>query len=162
MIKAGDGYRVHVTGLTHDERGYPNLTPAAQDKLVKRLVNKIRLNADQLVDIREDQVEGADVVVVSFGITSRVAMAAVEQARAKGVKVGHARLVITWPFPAERMRAIARTAKAIIVPELNMGQMVLEVERAVAGATQVVGLPHAGGTVHEVETILDAIMEAAR
>ncbi|MGA2081138.1 MAG: 2-oxoacid:acceptor oxidoreductase subunit alpha [Holophaga sp.] len=162
MVKAGDGYRIHVTGLTHDEKGYPNLTPAAQDKLVKRLVNKIRLNADQLVDVREDQVEGADVVVVSFGITSRVAMAAIEQARAKGVKVGSARLVITWPFPEKRMKEIARTAKAIIVPEMNMGQMSREVERAVAGATKVVSLPHAGGTVHEVETILEAIMEAAR
>jgi len=162
MIKAGDGYRVHITGLTHDERGYPNLTPATQDKMVKRLVNKIRLNADKLVDLREDQVEGADVVVVSFGITSRVAMAAIDQARARGVKVGSARMVITWPFPAARIKEIARTAKAIIVPEMNMGQMALEVERAVAGATRVVSLPHAGGTVHEVETILNAIMEAAR
>jgi len=162
MIKAGDGYRVHITGLTHDERGYPNLTPAAQDRMVKRLVNKIRLNADKIVDVREDGVEGADVVVVSFGITSRVAMAAIDQARAKGAKVGSARLVITWPFPAGRIREIARRAKAIIVPEMNMGQMVLEVERAVAGATRVISLPHAGGTVHEVETILNAIMEAAR
>ena len=162
MIKAGDGYRVHVTGLTHDERGYPDLTPACQDRMVKRLVNKIRLNADQLVDIREDQVEGADVVVVSFGITSRVAMAAIEQARARGARVGSARLVITWPFPARRMKEIARHAKAIVVPEMNMGQMVLEVERAVAGATRVVSLPHAGGTVHDVETIVNAIMEAAR
>ncbi len=162
MIKAGDGYRVHITGLTHDERGYPNLTPATQDKMVKRLVNKIRLNADKIVDVREDGVEGADVVVVSFGITSRVAMAAIDQARAKGAKVGSARLVITWPFPAKRIQEIARHAKAIIVPEMNMGQMVLEVERAVAGATRVISLPHAGGTVHEVETILNAIMEAAR
>jgi 2-oxoglutarate ferredoxin oxidoreductase subunit alpha len=162
MIKAGDGYRVHVTGLTHDERGYPDLTPACQDRMVKRLVNKIRLNAEKLVDLREDQVEGADVVVVSFGITSRVAMAAVEQARARGVRVGSARLAITWPFPARRMKEIARHAKAIVVPEMNMGQMALEVERAVAGATKVVSLPHAGGTVHEVETIVNAIMEAAR
>ncbi len=162
MIKAGDGYRVHITGLTHDERGYPNLTPATQDRMVKRLVNKIRLNADKIVDVREDGVEGADVVVVSFGITSRVAMAAIDQARAKGAKVGSARLVITWPFPARRIKEIARHAKAIIVPEMNMGQMALEVERAVAGATRVISLPHAGGTVHEVETILNAIMEAAR
>jgi 2-oxoglutarate ferredoxin oxidoreductase subunit alpha len=162
MVKAGDGYRIHVTGLTHNEKGYPEMTAPNQDKLVKRLVNKIRLNADKLVDIREDGVEGADVVVLSFGITSRVAMAAVEQARRKGLKVGHARLVIAWPFPAVRMREIARTAKAIIVPELNMGQMVLEVERAVAGATRVVSLPHAGGTVHEPEVILEAIMEAVR
>ena len=114
------------------------------------------------MDIREDGVEGADVVVVSFGITSRVAMAAIDQARAKGVKVGSPRLVITWPFPAKSMQEIARHAKAIIVPEMNMGQMVLEVERAVAGRARVICLPHAGGTVHETDTILNAIMEAAR
>jgi 2-oxoglutarate ferredoxin oxidoreductase subunit alpha len=162
MCKAGDGHRIHVTGLTHDDRGYPNMTPAAQDKMVNRLLNKIRLNKDKLVDIREDRVEGADVVVVSFGITSRVAMAAIDQARAKGVKVGSARLVITWPFPAQRIKEIAQHVKAIVVPEMNMGQITLEVERAVAGATKVVSLTHAGGTVHEVETIFNAIMEAAR
>jgi 2-oxoglutarate ferredoxin oxidoreductase subunit alpha len=162
MIKAGDGYRVHVTGLTHDERGYPNLTPATQDQLVKRLVNKIRLNADQIMDIREEQTEDADVVVVSFGITSRVAQAAIETARERGARVGSARLVIAWPFPARRMRELARTAKAFVVPELNMGQIALEVERAVAGAARVISLPHAGGTVHDVDTILDSIMEAAR
>jgi len=162
MIKAGDGYRVHVTGLTHDERGYPNLTPATQDQLVKRLVNKIRLNADQIMDIREEQTEDADVVVVSFGITSRVAQAAIETARERGARVGSARLVIAWPFPARRMRELARTAKAFVVPELNMGQIALEVERAVAGAARVISLPHAGGTVHDVDTLLDSIMEAAR
>jgi 2-oxoglutarate ferredoxin oxidoreductase subunit alpha len=162
MIKAGDGYRVHVTGLTHDERGYPNLTPATQDQLVKRLINKIRLNADQIMDIREEQTEDADVVVVSFGITSRVAQAAIETARERGARVGSARLVIAWPFPARRMRELARTAKAFVVPELNMGQIALEVERAVAGAARVISLPHAGGTVHDVDTILDSIMEAAR
>lgn len=162
MIKAGDGYRVHVTGLTHDERGYPNLTPATQDQLVKRLVNKIRLNADQIMDIREEKTEDADVVVVSFGITSRVAQAAIDTARERGVRVGSARLVIAWPFPARRMRELARTAKAFVVPELNMGQIALEVERAVAGAARVISLPHAGGTVHDVDTILDSIMEAAR
>jgi len=162
MIKAGDGYRVHVTGLTHDERGYPVLTPGAQDRMVKRLVNKIRMNAEALVDVREDGVEGAGVVVVSYGITSRVAQAAVEAARARGAKVGSARLVIAWPFPQQRMRAIARSARTFIVPELNMGQIALEVERAVAGRARVVRLPHAGGTVHDVETILEAILEAAK
>ena len=73
MVKAGDGYRIHVTGLTHDERGYPAMNPPAQDKLVRRLLDKIREHRDELVDVREDGVEGADVVVVSFGITSRVA-----------------------------------------------------------------------------------------
>jgi 2-oxoglutarate/2-oxoacid ferredoxin oxidoreductase subunit alpha len=162
MVKAGDGYRIHITGLTHDERGYPAMNPQAQDKLVRRLVDKIRTNRDRLVDVREDGVEGADVVVVSFGITSRVAAAAVEMARRKGVKVGHLRLVIAWPFPAKRIKELAGSAKAFVVPELNMGQMVLEVERAVAGKAAVISIPHAGGTVHEPDTILARIMEAAQ
>ena len=133
-----------------------------QDKLVRRLVNKIRANADKIVDVREDGVDDADVVVVSFGITSRVAGAAVEAARAAGLKVGHLRLVITWPFPAQRIRELAATVKAFVVPELNMGQMALEVERAAAGKVPVLTLPHAGGTVHEPEAILAKIKEAAQ
>ena len=76
--------------------------------------------------------------------------------------VGHLRLVVAWPFPAKRMRELAETVKVFIMPELNMGQMVLEIERAVAGAARVVSLPHAGGSVHEPETILAAILEAGR
>jgi 2-oxoglutarate ferredoxin oxidoreductase subunit alpha len=162
MVKAGDGYRIHVTGLTHDERGYPAMNAQAQDRLVRRLIDKIRNNRDKLVDVREDRVEGADVVVVSFGITSRVAAAAIESARKKGVKVGHLRMVITWPFPDRRIKELAGSAKAFVVPELNMGQMVLEVERAVAGRAAVISVPHAGGTVHEPDTILAKIMEAAQ
>ena len=162
MVKAGDGYRIHITGLTHDERGYPAMNASVQDTLVRRIIDKIRVNADKLVDIREDATEGADVVVVSFGITSRVADAAIDAARRKGVKVGHLRLVITWPFPAKRIRELAASVKAFVVPELNMGQMVLEVERAVAGRTPVISIPHAGGTVHEPEVILAKIMEAAQ
>ncbi len=162
MVKAGDGYRIHITGLTHDERGYPAMNPATQDTLVRRLIGKIRDNADKLVDVREAGVEGADVVVVSFGITSRVAGAAIEMARHRGVKVGHLRMVITWPFPATRIRELAGKVKAFVVPELNMGQMVLEVERTVAGRTAVLSAPHAGGTVHEPEVILAKIMEAAQ
>jgi len=162
MVKAGDGYRIHITGLTHDERGYPAMNPVAQDKLVRRLIDKIRKNRDKIVDVREDGVEGADVVVVSFGITSRVAGAAVEAARKKGVKVGHLRLVITWPFPATRIAELASTIKAYVVPELNMGQMALEVERAVAGRVPVLGVTHAGGTVHDPEEIERKILEAAR
>jgi 2-oxoglutarate ferredoxin oxidoreductase subunit alpha len=162
MTKAGEGHRIHVTGLTHDERGYPAMNPAAQERLVTRLVNKIRRNADQIVDIREDGIADADVVVISYGITSRIAMTAVEMARHQGLKVGHLRLVIVWPFPATRIRELAKTVKAFVVPELNMGQMVLEVERIAAGRATVVSVPHAGGTVHEPEVILASILEVAR
>jgi 2-oxoglutarate ferredoxin oxidoreductase subunit alpha len=138
------------------------MNAAAQDRLVRRLVDKIRTNADKLVDVRADGTEGADVVVISFGITSRIAGAAVEKARRQGVKVGHLRLVITWPFPAAVIQKLAQHAKAFVVPELNLGQMVLEVERAVAGRTAVISVPHAGGTVHEPDVIVAKIMEAAQ
>jgi 2-oxoglutarate/2-oxoacid ferredoxin oxidoreductase subunit alpha len=162
MTQAGAGHRIHVTGLTHDERGYPAMTPEAQEKLLTRLVNKIRLNADRIVDVREDGVEDADIVVISYGITSRIAMAAVELARSEGLKVGHLRMVICWPFPAAKIRELCARVKAFVVPELNLGQMVHEVERAAAGRVPVILVPHCGGTVHEPEVILDAIREAAR
>ena len=162
MVKAGDGYRIHITGLTHDERGYPAMNPTAQKKLVGRLLSKIRGNAEQLIDVRGEDLDGAEIVVVSFGITSRVAVPAIHMAQEKGIKVGHLRLVITWPFPASIIRQLAQKVKAFVVPELNMGQMVLEVERAVAGKTRVVSVPHAGGTVHEPQEIFEKILEAAK
>jgi 2-oxoglutarate/2-oxoacid ferredoxin oxidoreductase subunit alpha len=162
MTKAGEGHRIHVTGLTHDERGYPALTPKPQDKLIRRLSGKIRDAADQLTDIREEQCEGADVIVVSYGITSRVASAAVQQARDQGLKVGHARLVVAWPFPEHRIKALASQCRAMVVPELNLGQMVHEVRKSVEGLVPIYLVDHAGGTVHEPQVILDRILEAAR
>ena len=162
MAKAGDGYNIHVTGLTHDERGYPNMTPPIQDKLVKRLLSKIRDNAEKIWLWEEDQLEGADVVVISYGITSRVAQRAIEMARAEGIKVGKFRMITAWPFPDKPIRAIAEKVKALVVPELNLGQMVREVERAANGKCKTVPVSHAGGSVHRPEDILKAIREAVR
>jgi 2-oxoglutarate ferredoxin oxidoreductase subunit alpha len=162
MVKAGDGWNVHVTGLTHDERGYPVMTPAAQEKLVRRLVDKIRLNADAIVEYREDQVEGADIVVVTYGITSRVAIPAIERARAEGRKVGHLRLITAWPFPSKRIRELAARVSCFVVPEINYGQMVREVERCVAGRTRVVRVSHGGGTVHDPKDITAKIASCGK
>jgi 2-oxoglutarate ferredoxin oxidoreductase subunit alpha len=162
MAHAGQGYRIHVTGLTHDERGYPAMNPETQDRLVKRLQAKIRGAAEQLALYEEEATEDADVIVVSYGITSRVAQRAVEMARAKGLRVGKLRLITVWPFPDSKIRALAGRTKAFVVPELNLGQIVREVERAAAGAARTCGVPHAGGTVHRPEVILAAIEEAAR
>ena len=133
MPRVGEGYNVHVTGLTHDERGYPNMTPVVQDRLVKRLQNKILKNIDKITLYEEEATDGADVVVVSYGITSRVAQRAIEMARERGVKVGKFRLITAWPFPEKQIADLAAKVKAIVVPELNLGQMVREVERAAAG-----------------------------
>jgi 2-oxoglutarate ferredoxin oxidoreductase subunit alpha len=160
MIKAGDGYRVHVTGLTHDEKGYPAMNWQAQEKLIHRIVNKIRLNADEIVKYEETDVEGAEVVVISYGITSRVALRGIELAQQKGVKAGLHRLQIAWPFPEKRVAELARKAKAIVVVEMNYGQMVREVERVVKGACPVVLLGHGGGNVHDPKDIAEAIVAA--
>jgi 2-oxoglutarate ferredoxin oxidoreductase subunit alpha len=162
MAHAGEGYGFHVTGLTHDERGYPNMTPVTQDKLVRRLQNKIRNAADRIAMYEEESIEGADVVVVSYGITSRVAQRAIDMARERGLKVGKFRLITVWPFPEKRIAEIAGQVKALVVPELNLGQMVREVERAAAGRAKTLLVPHAGGGVHRPEDILQVIVEASR
>jgi len=162
MAHAGEGHRFHMTGLTHDERGYPNMTVAAQDRLVRRLQNKIRDAADRIALYEEDSIENSEVVVVSYGITSRVAQRAIDLARARGIRVGKFRLITAWPFPERRLREIALGCKAFVVPELNMGQMVLEVERVAAGHARTIPVPHAGGGVHQPTDILNAILEAAR
>ena len=160
MAHAGEGYNFHVTGLTHDERGYPNMTPLVQDKLVRRLQNKIRNAADSIVLFEEEQLEDADVVVVSYGITSRVAQRAIAAAREQGLRVGKLRLITAWPFPERKIRELAAKVKAFVVPELNLGQMVREVERAAEGNAKTFAVSHAGGGVHRPEDILKVIVEA--
>ncbi len=105
-----------------------------QDTLVTRLQNKILYNAETASAFsRKTRIDDADVVVVSYGITSRVAQRAIDMARAKGVKVGKFRLITAWPFPETKIRELSTHVKAFVVPELNLGQMVREVERAAAG-----------------------------
>jgi 2-oxoglutarate ferredoxin oxidoreductase subunit alpha len=159
---AGTGYRIHVTGLTHDERGYPAVTADGQAKLLPRLLGKIQNNRDDIIDLEEDGVEGADVIVVSYGISARPSLRAVQMARAEGLQVGMLKLVTVWPFAEDRIRGLAPQVKAFVVPEINMGQIVLEVERCAAGQTGVIPVTHPGGDIHEPDVILDAIREVVK
>lgn len=160
MVRSGDGYRFHITGLTHDERGYPVMNAATQEKLVRRLVDKIRLNVDDISRYEEIELEDAEVVVVAYGITSRVASRAVRMARDQGLKVGMLRLVVCWPFPEQVIRDLAQRVRAFIVPELNYGQMYYEVERCVAGQASCHLVAHGGGSVHLPSVIFEEIREA--
>ena len=161
MVRAGDGYRFHVTGLTHDERGYPVMNAEAQEKCVRRLVDKIRNNSEKIICLDERDTEDADVVVVTYGITSRVAGKAIGMAQADGIRVGHLRLVTAWPFPETRIRELARRVPAFVMPELNYGQMFFEMRSAIDGKARSYLVPHGGGTVHEPEVIYRKIKEAA-
>jgi len=162
MAHAGEGYRFHVTGLTHDERGYPAMTPAMQDVLVRRLKSKIEDNIDKITMYEADGLEDADVVVVSYGITSRVAQRAIDIARAQGLKVGKLRLITVWPFPEKLIGELAAKVKAFVVPELNLGQIKYEVERCANGKAKTILVSHAGGSVHRPEKIVEAIVEGAK
>lgn len=161
MAIAGEGYHFHTTGLTHDERGYPVNSVEDHDKLIRRLVDKIKLNHKDIIQLKEFQVEDADIIVCSYGISARIARLGIEQARQEGIKAGLVQLMTVWPFAEERIRELAKTAKAFVVPELNMGQIVLEVERC-AGGVRTISVPHPGGAVHQPQVIMDAIREAAK
>ena len=162
MAIAGEGYRFHVTGLTHDERGYPEMTAAAQERLVRRLVDKIRLNRKDIINYEEVGTEDAEVVVCAYGITARVARRAVQQARDEGIRAGLLRLITVWPFAEDRVRELSQQVKAFVVPEINYGQIVLEVERCAGSKAKTLLLPHMGGGMHQPQTILEGIREALR
>ncbi|MBC7263729.1 MAG: 2-oxoacid:acceptor oxidoreductase subunit alpha [Chloroflexi bacterium] len=162
MVNAGDGYRIHVTGLTHDERGYPEVDAETQDWLVRHLVDKIRRNRADIIQYVEEDTEGADVVVVGYGISARTALWPIELARKEGIRVGLLKLVTVWPFAEEKIRELAAHVSAFVIPEINMGQIALEVERCAAGKAATILVPHAGGSIHEPEPILDAIRRGAR
>jgi 2-oxoglutarate ferredoxin oxidoreductase subunit alpha len=157
MTRAGDGYRFHITGLTHNEKGYPVVTAEQNKIVVTHLMEKINGNADAIVRVEEDQIDGADVVVVSYGITSRIAVKAIQDARNEGIKVGSLRLITIWPFAEKQIRELAGKVKTFVVPELNYGQMVNEVERCAGGKSKVISVNHCGGAVHDPQEILDAI-----
>jgi 2-oxoglutarate ferredoxin oxidoreductase subunit alpha len=161
FARAGDGYRFHTTGLTHDERGYPVMSIECQETCVSRLLDKIKANVDEIVRFEEKDTTDAEVVVLAYGITSRVARMAIELARQQGIRVGLIRLIALWPFPEKRIRELAQTATAFVVPEINYGQIVLEVERCAAGKAQVWPVPHGGGSVHAPTDIAQIIEKAA-
>ncbi|MCL6482291.1 MAG: 2-oxoacid:acceptor oxidoreductase subunit alpha [Firmicutes bacterium] len=163
MVRAGQGYRFHITGLTHDERGYPTTSVAAHDRLVRRLVAKIRNHAAQLTRVEEHFLEDAEVIVLAYGITSRVALRAVQMARARGIAAGLLRPILIWPFLEARLRQLARRPglSGILVAEINLGQIVREVERCVGAQVPVQLAGHAGGSVHHPQELFEAIVQMA-
>jgi len=161
MVAAGEGYRIHVTGLTHDERGYPVMNAKAHEWNVTRLVEKIRANRGDIVQFEERDTDDAEVVVVSYGISARTSLWPIDQARREGIRVGYLRLITVWPFPDEAIRRLAKGIRAFVVPEINLGQISREVERCAAGQAQVFGANRAGGDILEPHHVLNVIRQAA-
>lgn len=153
----GDGYRYHVTGLIHDVRGFPTQRPDEIVPFMNRIFRKINQHFFEIQMIDEEFLDDAEVVVIAYGCVSRSARRAVRDARARGIKAGLLQLITLWPFPRQVIEPVLRRTRAILVPELNMGQMSREVKRVNQGATRVETLNRIDGnliTPHEILTRL--------
>ena len=133
MPRPGAGYRTHITGLTHAEDGFPTQDPTVVARVMTRLLGKLDHHRD-LIDCYETvDCDDAEVLVVAYGVTARAARRAVRQARAQGLRAGLFRPVTLWPFPDQALRTATANAHTALVPEMNAGQLCLEVERICAG-----------------------------
>lgn len=157
MAAFGEGYRFHVTGLVHDETGFPSNSPEVTSTLINRLMKKIENNLDDIIRYEEENTDDAEVIVLAYGCVARSAKSAIDAARKEGMKVGLFRPITIWPFPEKRVRELAEKAKTIIVPEMNLGQYILEVERVVGNRCKVAGLHRADGEIITPEQIFDKI-----
>ncbi len=159
MPAIGDGYKVHVTGLTHDEQGYPVMTVDTQEEMMKRIMGKIRNNRDDIIMTEEYLLDDADIVIVSYGVSSRTSYTAVDMAREKGVKAGLLRLVTVWPFPDDLIKELAKKVKGFITVEINLGQICREVQRCAGTDIPTFLAGHVGGAVVPPEDVLSIIKE---
>lgn len=153
----GKGHRIHVTGLIHDETGFPTGSPKVTEETIRRLHEKIRIAEDEITHYDEFFMEDAEYAVIAYGGTARTAYAAVADARKKGIKVGLVRLMTIWPFANKAVKAVVRSVKAILVPEMNYGQLVLEVERVAGGQAAVISLPKYNTEIFTPQEICAAI-----
>jgi 2-oxoglutarate/2-oxoacid ferredoxin oxidoreductase subunit alpha len=157
MANFGSGYRYHVTGLSHGETGFPTNDPVVIDKLYRRINRKIERYKDEIIALDEYFIDDADMLVVSYGGTARSAKNACMTARNEGIKVGFINLKTIWPFPYNRIRELGNKCKKILVPEMNLGQIANEVDRAVKSDSEIIPVSRVDGNLHEPIEILDAI-----
>jgi 2-oxoglutarate ferredoxin oxidoreductase subunit alpha len=157
----GDGYRFHVTGLTHGEDGFPTNNPLVGEKQILRINEKIRQRKGELCKVEEFYLDDAEIVVFAYGGTARSAKKAVKDARAQGIKAGLLRAITIWPFVEDAVLKVKGMApKAIIVPEMNLGQLVLPVKRVIGDSCPVVSINKVAGQLIEPDEILKVMKEA--
>lgn len=161
MASFGEGYRFHVTGLNHDRTGFPTSDPEWVQADEERLLRKIERNRDDIITYEEKYLDDAEVAVISFGAVARSTRNAVKRLREEGVKVGYFRPITIWPFPEERIAELAKQVDRIIVAEMNLGQIILEVERCTKGQAEIEGVNLVSGELITPGAIYDKVREAA-
>ena len=160
MPAAGEGYNLHITGLTHDEKGYPVMAVETQTEMMARITEKIQKNLDDIIRTDSLLLDDAEIAVVSYGISARTSMAAVAEARKLGIKAGLLRLITIWPFPEEQIRKLADRVKGFVTVEINLGQIHREVERCAGGKVPVFLVGHPGGTIIHPDSVVSMLKEA--
>ena len=160
MAPFGCGQRYNITGLIHDETGFPTNSHEEAEKLMYRLMHKISDNYDDIVRSEERNTEDADTLIVCYGGTMRAAIEAMERAREKGMKVGIFRPITIWPFPERELKKLSSKVKKILVAEHNYGQIVLEVERIVKNDCNVDFIGKVNGTVITPDELVKKLEEA--
>ena len=161
MANFGEGYRYHVTGLTHDIRGFPTSRPDEIGPFIARLHRKISQDFSEIQMAEFFQTEDSDITIVAYGSVARSAKRAMIEAREKGLKVGLLKLVTIWPFVRSAVEKVLQTSKALLVPEMNMGQISREVKRVNRGVSKVFTLNKVDGTIITPQEILNRIMEVS-
>lgn len=156
MASFGRGYRYHITGLFHDPMGFPTQRLDEIDPWLERVNHKLDRHLDEITMVEEDGLEGIRTAVVAYGASARSARHAVKMARTRGCRIGMLTLLTVWPFPEALIEQLGDRVDRIIVPEMNLGQMALEVERMV-GRKKVVRVNRANGEMVTPQMILDAI-----
>jgi len=151
------GYRYNVTGLNHDKSGFPTTNPELIQRDMERQRRKLYANLDDILWYDEYKLDDAEIGLVAFGSMGRSAQVAVDLAREQGIKAGLFRPITLWPFPEEKVQQLAEQVDTILVPEMNLGQLILEVERCVHGKANVEGVNKVGGLPIEPPEILEAI-----
>ncbi|MGB6608016.1 MAG: 2-oxoacid:acceptor oxidoreductase subunit alpha [Atribacterota bacterium] len=159
MANFGEGYRYHITGLVHDYKGLPTSNSQEIDAFIRRLHNKIEKSIKDIIIIERYLLDDAKIALIAYGSVARAAERTVKLAREEGLKVGLLKLLTIWPFCSEEVNKLAQQVDLIIVPEMNLGQMVLEVERASQGKCRVVAYGRVDGELINPIEILGKIRE---
>ena len=161
MANFGEGYRYHVTGLTHDETGFPTSDPEKINQVMRRLYQKIEKHKEEIIKVEEKYTEDAEIAIFAYGSVARSAYSAVKEAREKGIKVGLMRPITLWPFPYKKVSDLANKVKRIIVPEMNMGQIIAEVKKVSFGKVKVEGVNRIDGELITPSEIMAKIEEVS-
>lgn len=159
MADFGEGYRYHVTGLTHDVRGFPTSRPDEVDAFIRRLFRKVSQNFADLQIGEHYHIDDAEVAIIAYGCVARSARRAVADCRDKGIKAGMLKLNTIWPFMRTDVEKVLRQAKVVIVPEMNMGQISREVKRVNKGSAKVFTINRVDGTIITPQEIMGRIKE---